>query len=198
LPHLSIANISRSYELNVDTSTTYVFLMVDADYNKTTPTNVNLHTLYANLTAEGSTSSEVAKYLAPQPQLVGATHNFTLLLFRQPESDFTIPAEYASYVATNSHTPYNRINLPLPQFLKDTGLGKPLAANWFREKASNSSSSSKSATKTPSCSTASTSVTPSATASPTRRRQQSILVWLYLYMKRERPVFSRDWGVLLQ
>lgn len=140
--------------------------MVDPDYNKTTPTNVILHTLWANITAEGSltTSSEVTKYLTPQPQPVGATHNYTLLLFRQPEGDFTIPAEYASYVATNSHTPYNRINLPLPQFLSDTGLGKPVAANWFKEKATGSS---KSATKTPSCSTPSASVTPSATASGT-------------------------------
>ncbi|QKX56492.1 uncharacterized protein TRUGW13939_03597 [Talaromyces rugulosus] len=58
LPHPSIANIGRSYKLNANTSTKYAFLMVDADYNKATPTNAILHTLYANLIAERLNSSE--------------------------------------------------------------------------------------------------------------------------------------------
>ncbi|KAH8694278.1 hypothetical protein BGW36DRAFT_430292 [Talaromyces proteolyticus] len=67
LPHISIANLMMSYESNTNSKSKYVVLMVDPDYNTTSPTYVILHTLYANVTAQGQldTSAEIAKYLAP-------------------------------------------------------------------------------------------------------------------------------------
>jgi phosphatidylethanolamine-binding protein len=55
-----------------------------------------------------------------------------LLAFPQP-FNFSIPPQYASYVAAPQPIPSNRLNFPLQQFINDTKLGQPVAANWFRE-----------------------------------------------------------------
>ena len=88
-----------------------------------------------NTTSEGNHTT-VAGYIEPQPPSGSPPHNYTLFLFEQPK-EFKIPPKYDPYLATKK-TPLNRINFPLRQFLKETGLKKPVAANWFREGAANS------------------------------------------------------------
>ncbi|KAH8705691.1 phosphatidylethanolamine-binding protein [Talaromyces proteolyticus] len=121
-------------------SNLFVFMMVDPDINTTHPTYVGLHTMVANLTPyneNGAAShsshpfTTVATYIAPEPP-AGEFHDYTLLAFHQPPH-FSIPAKYASYVATTPTSPLNRINFPLQQFIADTNLGPVVAANWFKE-----------------------------------------------------------------
>lgn len=129
----------------------YLLLMVDPDWNKTTPPSVVLHTIVANLTTSLNNTGEgkaIATYISPQPS--SGTHNYTLFLFNQP-SNFNIPARYATFMETNAETPLNRLNLPLESFINQTSLGAPIAANYFRVTAvaaSNSTSSGAAASST--------------------------------------------------
>jgi hypothetical protein len=141
----------------------YLLLMVDPDWNKTSPPSVILHTVVANLTTNVNSTSKakvIATYLGPEPK--SGTHNYTLFLFNQP-SNFTIPPRYQSFVETNDQTPLNRLNLPLETFINQTGLGAPVAANYFRVTATNSTSTSTSSNTTTSGTT--TSATASSTSS---------------------------------
>ncbi|KAJ5649947.1 PEBP-like protein, partial [Penicillium longicatenatum] len=116
----------------------YVFMMVDPDTNTTDPTSVALHTIVTNLTVANASSGNIlAKYVAPEPSGT-APHNYTFLLFKQP-SNFTVASIYDPYFPLNLSDVWNRVNFPLPQFLNTTGLDKPVAANWFREKSENTS-----------------------------------------------------------
>lgn len=49
---------------------------------------------------------------------------------------------------TTDHTPFNRLNLPLESFINQTGIGAPVAANYFRVTASNGTSARIAATTT--------------------------------------------------
>ncbi|RAK83475.1 PEBP-like protein [Aspergillus costaricaensis CBS 115574] len=158
------------HDMGLSSSGPYLLLMVDPDWNKTTPPSVIVHTVVANLTTTiNSTSNEnvLASYIAPAPK--SGTHNYTLLLFDQP-SNFSIPSRYESFMLTDDDTPLNRLNLPLVSFLNQTGLGSPVAANYFRVTAasndtSNSSSTSGSSTTTSSGTSTSTSAAASKTSS---------------------------------
>lgn len=124
----------------------YLLLMVDPSYNKTVPTNTALHTIEGNLTASRplharqsnnseatalvSSSPPIAPYAGPQPPKDDPSHNYTLLLFSQPK-DFTIPAKYGSWLPLNLSNIYTRVNFPVVDFVRDTGLGKPVAATYF-------------------------------------------------------------------
>jgi Phosphatidylethanolamine-binding protein. len=114
--------------------------MVDPDWNKTSPPSVIVHTVVANLTTNVNSTSKanvITTYVAPQP--MSGTHNYTLFLFNQP-SNFSIPVRYASFMETTDQTQLNRLNLPLENFINQTGLGTPVAANYFRVTASNGTS----------------------------------------------------------
>ncbi|KGO75522.1 Phosphatidylethanolamine-binding protein PEBP [Penicillium italicum] len=136
------------HELGLSATNRYLLLMVDPDWNKTSPPSVIVHTVVANLTTNvNSTGNEkvIATYIAPQPK--SGTHNYTLLLFNQP-SNFSVPVHYESFMETTDQTPLNRLNLPLESFINQTGLGAPVAANYFRVTASNSTSTGTTTTTT--------------------------------------------------
>lgn len=108
------------------------FMMVDPDINTTNPTYVGLHTAVADLSLHNQSSSQtIAKYIAPMPN-GDSPHNYTLLLFKQP-SNFSVPSSFDSHFAFNPQNVWNRVNFPLQQFIAQTGLGEPVAANWFQE-----------------------------------------------------------------
>lgn len=115
-------------------SAQYLFLMVDPDLNATHPASVGLHQLTANVTTAGTDhAASVARYIEPMPP-GAAAHNYTFLLFEQPRN-FTLPTKYSAFFKTTDESPKNRLNFPLDSFLVETGLGKPVAANWFRQSA---------------------------------------------------------------
>ncbi|GMF79397.1 unnamed protein product [Aspergillus oryzae] len=131
----------------------YLLLMIDPDWNKTTPPSVIVHTVVANLTTAVNSSSAanvLASYIAPAPR--SGTHNYTLFLFNQ-STDFSIPNRYESFMLTDDGTPMNRLNLPLVSFLNQTGLGSPVAANYFRVTAASNDTSTSSDRSGPSTST---------------------------------------------
>lgn len=138
--------------------------MVDPDTNTTDPASVALHTIVTNLTLANSSSGDIlAKYVAPEPSGT-APHNYTLLLFKQP-SNFTVASIYDPYFPLNLSDVWNRVNFPLPQFLNSTGLGKPVAANWFQEKSESTSATTSTGTAT-ATSTSAQTATSSSMANP--------------------------------
>ena len=140
----------------------YLMLMIDPDWNKTSPPSVIVHTVVANLTTEVNSTSQasvIAKYISPAPSK--GTHNYTTFLFDQP-SNFEIPSRYQSFMETNDKTPLNRLNLPLESFIAQAGLGTPVAANYFRVTAKTASNSTSNSTGT---STTTTTTITSTTAS---------------------------------
>ncbi|RAK78820.1 mitochondrial 54S ribosomal protein mL38 [Aspergillus fijiensis CBS 313.89] len=154
------------HDLGLSSSGPYLLLMVDPDWNKTTPPSVIVHTVVANLTTAVNSTSDanvLASYIAPQPK--SGTHNYTLFLFDQP-ANFSVPSRYESFMQTTAETPLNRLNLPLESFLNQTGLGKPVAANYFRVTAASNDTSSSSGGSGSSTST-STGTSTGAAASET-------------------------------
>lgn len=142
-------------------------MMVDPDWNITSPPSVILHTVVTDLTTGTNSSSDakvVASYIAPQPK--SGTHNYTLFLFDQP-SNFSIPPTYETFVETTAQTPLNRLNLPLESFINQTGLGAPVAANYFRVTAASNSSSNSSGTTTTTTTGTATGTATSTAASNT-------------------------------
>ncbi|RAH80520.1 PEBP-like protein [Aspergillus japonicus CBS 114.51] len=162
----SVTHNAPTVHLNETTlsgSGPYLFMMVDPDINKTNPLYVGMHTMVVNLTTSGNTSTEdaICTYFYPEPT-AGAAHNYTFLLFEQP-ANFTVAKQFSPYLATTSQTPYNRVNFPLVQFIKEAALGAPVAANYFREAAeSNSTATSSGASTT---TTANSTATGSAATS---------------------------------
>ncbi|KAA8651054.1 hypothetical protein EYZ11_008387 [Aspergillus tanneri] len=154
-PHLHLK------DMDLGSDGPYVLLMVDPTTNKTNPLSVALHALVSNLMTNDSSGNVIAKYVYPQPR-EGPAHNYTLFLFKQPAS-FVVSEQYHSFLETKE-TPLNRLNFPLVNFLKQMDLGKPVAANYFREAAESSSSSTKT-TKTTGTADATVSSTGSASAS---------------------------------
>lgn len=143
----------------------YLMLMVDPDWNKTSPPSVILHTVVANLTTDVNSTSNanvIATYIGPEPK--SGTHNYTIFLFNQP-SNFTIPTRYHSFVETNDQTPLNRLNLPLESFINQTGLGAPVAANYFRVTATNSTGTNTNSTTSSTTTSTAASSTSSGAAS---------------------------------
>ncbi|PCG92662.1 Phosphatidylethanolamine-binding protein PEBP [Penicillium occitanis (nom. inval.)] len=143
----------------------YVFIMVDPSTNARDPTYPALHTIYANVTADGADDWTVlAPYINPEPT-PGPAHNYSFLLFEQPQAQFQVPLEYASFLPLNLSNIYARLGFPFLDFVNNTGLGKPVAGNWFRESAVTTNSTSSSAI--PSRSVSICSVTSTSSASVT-------------------------------
>lgn len=138
--------------------------MVDPSTNATDPTYPALHTLYVNVTADGAEDWTVlAPYINPEPT-PGPAHNYSFLLFEQPQAQFQVPSEYASFLPLNLSNIYARLGFPFLDFINDTGLGKPVAGNWFRESGVITSNTSSSAIPSRSVSVCSLTSTSSASA----------------------------------
>ena len=118
-------------------------LMVDADFNETVHTNTVLHTIDGNLSAPSTSPSAtrpvqlsaapepLAPYIGPQPPKGKASHNYTIMIFEQPKN-FSVPADFSSFIPLNLSDVYTRTNFPVVDFAKAVGLGQPLAATYFR------------------------------------------------------------------
>ncbi|KAJ5899969.1 hypothetical protein N7495_004713 [Penicillium taxi] len=139
---------------DTNVSAPYIFVMVDPSYNSTVPTNTVLHTIAGNITKGdisgndltldyGATS--IAPYTGPEHKAGQSNHNYTLLLFSQPDN-FNIPSKYDSYLPLNLSNVYTRVNFPVVDFVSDTGLGQPIAAIYFRLDLSSESSTTTAAT----------------------------------------------------
>ncbi|KAJ5286686.1 hypothetical protein N7478_002372 [Penicillium angulare] len=155
----------------------YVFMMIDPDTNATDPLSVALHTIISNVSTSDSKGDVVAEYVAPMPQGT-SPHNYTLLLFSQPDN-FNIPSTYDSYLPLNLSNVLNRVNLPLRPFMNDTGLYNLVAANWFREGANSSATATTSGSATPTGSAAQTA-TSSSVASLEAISEKTVLALVSL------------------
>jgi hypothetical protein len=63
-------------------------------------------------------------YLQPSPPVGDVPHSYNVVVFQQP-ANFSIPAQYSNL--TNNRLPFN-----VSQFVRDTGLGQPLAGSYFQ------------------------------------------------------------------
>lgn len=122
--------------------------MVDPNFNATVPTNTVLHYLLpglrtgSNCTRIGnltfapliSRSPPAAAYIGPQPPSP-LPHSYTLLLFAQP-ANFTVPSAFAGFLPLGKGG-LNRVNFPVIDFVKETAIGSPVAANYFKEGSAN-------------------------------------------------------------
>lgn len=71
-----------------------------------------------------NTTAAVAEFRRPAPPTNSSAHRYILWLFEQP-SGFQVPEQYSGYSSMN------RTRFPFQQFLSDTNLGDPVAANYF-------------------------------------------------------------------
>lgn len=83
----------------------------------------------ATTTVLTSQSAAIAPYFPPGPP-AGQTHTYALFLYDEPPN-FTIPADYVPIFKNLTASVYNRVGFNLTEFVDQTGLGNPLAADWF-------------------------------------------------------------------
>ena len=128
--------------------------MVDPNFNATVPTNTVLYYLLPGLRAGSnctrignltfapliSRSAPAAVYIGPQPTSL-LPHLYILLLFAQP-ANFTIPSAFAAFLPLGKGG-LNRINFPVVEFVKETAIGNPIAANYFKEGSTNVTTTSR-------------------------------------------------------
>lgn len=138
-------------------------------------------TARAAVTGLASTASVIAPYINPQPP-AGQSHTYTLFLYDEP-SNFTVPADYTAYFANLTASPLNRVGFNMTKFTDESGLGSPVAANWFL--VSNFSSSTPSTTAS---TTLSPTSVPTSPASSIRSHSSPVAVgavlcvWLLLML----------------
>ncbi|KAH7401336.1 phosphatidylethanolamine-binding protein [Pyrenochaeta sp. MPI-SDFR-AT-0127] len=106
-----------------------VLLVVDLDVPRNNTRVQLLHWLATNVTLAGTNQGPLnipnapVPYLQPSPPVGDVPHSYTFVLFAQP-ANFSIPAQYSNLTA-------NRVFFNTSQFVKDTGLGPALAANYI-------------------------------------------------------------------
>lgn len=83
----------------------------------------------ANLSALQSDQAAIAAYFPPGPP-ANQTHTYAFYLYNEPAS-FSVPASYAAYFKNLTVSVYNRIGFNLTDFTEKSGLGEPVAANWY-------------------------------------------------------------------
>jgi phosphatidylethanolamine-binding protein len=112
--------------------------MLDFSVSLNGPTGPNttlLHWIVAGLSSPNGTTTltthqgEIASYFPPGPP-PGQTHTYGIFLYPEP-AKFAIPADFVPFFANLSASPFNRIGFNLTHFVEETGLGKPVAADWF-------------------------------------------------------------------
>lgn len=83
-------------------------------------------TLTSSPSSSPSATSASAPYIFPQP-IPGPAHKYITLLYQQPPN-YRFPACLGSVVQSTK----GRFGFDLEDFVRDAGLGEPVAANWFR------------------------------------------------------------------
>lgn len=145
----------------------YVAMMLDPDASKDlkapnpdtappVPGSTILHWLWGNLTLNAHNhrlevvdpdnvyndpNDALAAYIGPGPApgITKPVHDYTLMLFAQPDG-FNLPkvktaagGNYTKFLPITPGGSMNRAKFPYAKFIKDFDLGAPVAANWFRE-----------------------------------------------------------------
>ncbi|OOF95738.1 hypothetical protein ASPCADRAFT_515149 [Aspergillus carbonarius ITEM 5010] len=134
--------ISQNWTVNAptlyleDTTSTdgeYTIIMVDPKINEDGVTMAALHWYQPDLAYSSgvltisNTSAPSAEYVYPTP-LEGPAHDYILLLYSQPK-DYSLPVCLESLLPA---TDAARLGFNIEDFEEVTGLGTPVAANWFQ------------------------------------------------------------------
>ncbi|KIW18414.1 hypothetical protein PV08_02702 [Exophiala spinifera] len=148
-------------------STTYVAIMMDFSVEATPESNTTLlHWILAGLSSPDGTTTltshqgVIAAYFPPGPP-AGQTHTYGVFLYNEPRN-FAVPADYVPFFNNLTASVYNRVGFNLTKFVAETGLGAPVAADWFLVTTPNTTATSSvattSASNTAMSATATTSV----------------------------------------
>jgi Phosphatidylethanolamine-binding protein len=76
-----------------------------------------------------SSKAAIAPYYPPGPP-ANQTHTYALYLYDEPAT-FSVPADYVPYFNNLTASVYNRVGFNLTDFAERSGLGEPVAANWY-------------------------------------------------------------------
>lgn len=131
-----------AYQALANYTGNYIVMMVDPDASyPENPTNrfilhwmqpnmtqsINV-TISSNLTLIGhqlvNSSASLVSYNPPRPPTNSSAHRYILYAFHQP-ANFSIPSQWSGLSAQN------RSRFNLTNFIRDTNLGTPAAANYF-------------------------------------------------------------------
>jgi hypothetical protein len=123
-PTVTITPANSSVSLNG----TYTLVMVDADVVGSNLTQETRHWLENSVVITGSTVSNasatvITRYAGPAPASGSGPHRYVVMLYAQP-STFTAPAAYSQPNIGVSTFDFNG-------YVKDSGLGPLVAANYF-------------------------------------------------------------------
>jgi hypothetical protein len=113
-------------------STSYVVIMLDLSVQNNGTNTTLLHWILPGLSGTSNLTSnktEVAPYFPPGPP-VGQTHTYGLFLYTETPN-FAIPADYVPFFKNLSASVFNRVGFNLTKFVDETGLGVPVASDWF-------------------------------------------------------------------
>lgn len=118
--------------------------------NGSTESNTTLlHWTLAGLSSPDGTTTltshqaEIAPYFPPDPP-AGQTHIYGVFLYNEP-ADFAVPADYIPFfknLTAPGSSVFNRVGFNLINFVAETGLGAPVAADWFLVSTPNAAESS--------------------------------------------------------
>lgn len=133
-PNISVTAWPASSDNNNPAPPPGVLLIVDLDVPRNGSRVQLIHWVAANVTlgARVSTSNSTplvipnapVPYLQPSPPVGDVPHSYNIVVFQQP-ANFSIPAQYSNLTA-------NRVPFNVSQFVRDTGLGQPLAGSYFQ------------------------------------------------------------------
>jgi phosphatidylethanolamine-binding protein len=130
------------------------------------PNTTLIHWILAGLSSPNDTITlssrlgPIAPYFPPGPP-PGQTHMYGVFLYSEP-ARFEVPADFIPFFNNLTASVFNRVGFNLTHFAGETGLGAPVAADWFL--VSTPSTPSSSATLGPA-----SMVSPSASSSSVAR-----------------------------
>ncbi|CBX97120.1 hypothetical protein IAQ61_007940 [Plenodomus lingam] len=115
----------------------YLLAMIDIDGSQNARQTTVLHALLSDFTPSGTTlntttllttkSTSPSSYFGPAPPAGSPpTHRYVFLLHEQP-AGFAVPAAHKQAVSS-------RFGIDWVAFMKDAGLGAPVAGNWLQVK----------------------------------------------------------------
>ncbi|KAI8935726.1 hypothetical protein NX059_007246 [Plenodomus lindquistii] len=122
---------------NIPLTGKYLLVMIDIDGSQSSRPTTVLHALLSDYTPSGTTqngttllstkSTSPSSYFGPAPSAgVPPTHRYVFVLHKQPDG-FAVPAAYRQAVSS-------RFGIDWVGFVRDAGLGAPVAGNWLQVK----------------------------------------------------------------
>ena len=156
---------------NVTASSTYVLFLIDIDVPHQGNKVPLLHWLAPNLVAQSqllvrdnavtnASTSIGAGYIPPTHPANSGAHRYTFVLFEQP-GNWAIPSAYASINPPANTTA--RIGFNITDFVAQSGLKSPIAANYLRVLNGTAAETSSASTMTMASATATSSGVASST-----------------------------------